>query len=104
MERRALVDAYRASGQSMREFCRTRAVSKSSLSRWFHHFGYGCQRPRCAKRQLKGDTVVHGSAPVEVELPDGLIVRFPVDTSPSLRRGSDCGVDRLGSRPRRATL
>ena len=67
---RALVDDYVAGGWTLREFCRDRGISRSSLSRWSQRFGHG---------QIRRSTRGH----VVVELPSGIVVHVPASRPPS---------------------
>ena len=68
---RALVTEYVKSERPLREFCRDRGISKSSLSRWSRRFGHGRLPPIASNR---GRTQTNEKDRIVIELANGILV------------------------------
>ncbi len=81
------LESFRASGLSIDEFCLQEGVSRSTYYRWVDQLKDGIPKPMVAEKAA-GEKAESGEAvfvpitlkasPVEIELPNGGVVRLPL--------------------------
>ena len=81
------LESFRASGLSIDEFCLQEGVSRSTYYRWVDHLKDGIPEPMVAEEAARekaesGEAafvpITLKASPVEIELPNGGIVRLPL--------------------------
>ena len=81
------LESFRASGLSIDEFCLQEGVSRSTYYRWVDHLKDGIPEPMVAeeaarKKAESGEAafvpITLKASPVEIELPNGGVVRLPL--------------------------
>ena len=82
------LESYKASGLEVDVFCLTEGVSRSTFYRWVDRLKDGIPESRIAEKEARGRVEsAEGAAfvpislkasPVEIELPNGGIVRLPL--------------------------
>jgi transposase-like protein len=100
---RDVIRRQQRSGQSVRQYCRDQGVSEPSFYAWRRELrrrhgqrakttsrraagrprAGGARRPAFVSVQLAPGTVPIGSAPIECLLPNGVVLRLPLDMEPS---------------------
>lgn len=81
-EGRAVVDAWRRSGQSSGEFARRHGLSEVRLLRWSARIAEpAATLPAFVPVVVKGDDSMNEARPVEVVLTSGVVVRAAACTS-----------------------
>lgn len=92
---RTIVEDWKSSGLTLREYCEGRPVSRSRLSWWARHFGYGQRRPvACpppapstdASSTSACDKATAQLAVLVVEVPGTCVLRFLVEPAPEYLR------------------
>ncbi len=81
------LESYKASGLSVDDFCLQEGVSRSTFYRWVRELKNGIPEPLAAEREAR-ERVESGEAtfvpitlkasPVQIELPNGGVVRLPL--------------------------
>jgi len=86
------LESYRASGLGVDVFCLQEGVSRSTFYRWVDRLKNGIPEPIAAeeeagKQAQSGEAVFMPitlkASPVEIELPNGGVVRLPLGVEPS---------------------
>ena len=81
------LDSFKASGLSIDEFCLQEGVSRSTYYRWVDQLKDGIPKPMVAEEANREKAESGGAAfvpitlkasPVEIELPNGGVVRLPL--------------------------
>jgi len=81
------LESFRASGLSIDEFCLQEGVSRSTYYRWVDHLKAGIPKEMVAEKAAreKGESgeaafvpITLKASPVEIELPNGGVVRLPL--------------------------
>jgi len=81
------LDSFKASGLSIDEFCLQEGVSRSTYYRWVNHLKDGIPEPMVAEKAARGKAesgevafvpITLKASPVEIELPNGGVVRLPL--------------------------
>ena len=81
------LESFRASGLSIDEFCLQEGVSRSTYSRWVSQLKNGIPESMQAEKEIRervesGETafvpITLKASPVEIELPNGGVVRLPL--------------------------
>ena len=81
------LDSFKAGGLSIDEFCLREGVSRSTFYRWVDRLKDGIPEPMVAEKAAREKVESGGAAfvpitlkasPVEIELPNGGIVRLPL--------------------------
>ncbi len=81
------LESFKASGLSIDEFCLQEGVSRSTYYRWVDHLKEGIPEPMVAEEANREKAESGGAAfvpitlkasPVEIELPNGGVVRLPL--------------------------
>ncbi len=81
------LESYKASGLEVDVFCLREGVSRSTFYRWVDRLKDGIPEPTVAEKAARGRAESGGAAfvpitlkasPVEIELPNGGIVRLPL--------------------------
>jgi transposase-like protein len=81
------LDSFKASGLSIDEFCLQEGVSRSTYYRWVEQLKEGIPKPMVAQKDAleKSETgeaafvpITLKASPVEIELPNGGVVRLPL--------------------------
>ena len=81
------LESFKASGLSIDEFCLQEGVSRSTYYRWVDHLKEGIPEPMVAEEASREKAESGGAAfvpitlkasPVEIELPNGGVVRLPL--------------------------
>lgn len=72
---RVVVDAWRASGETVAEFSRTHGIASERLARWAARLGDPAVRFHPVR--LTPEPEGRGAGVIEIELRDGTIVRLP---------------------------
>jgi hypothetical protein len=81
------LDSFKAGGLSIDEFCLQEGVSRSTYYRWVEHLKEGIPKPMVAQKDAweKAESgqaafvpITLKASPVEIELPNGGVVRLPL--------------------------
>ncbi len=81
------LESFKASGLSLDEFCLREGVSRSTYYRWVDHLKDGIPKPmltekaareRAESGQAAFVPITLKASPVEIELPNGGVVRLPL--------------------------
>ncbi len=81
------LESFKASGLSIDEFCLQEGVSRSTYYRWVDQLKDGVPKPMVAEKATREKAESGGAAfvpitlkasPVEIELPNGGVVRLPL--------------------------
>ena len=81
------LDSFKAGGLSIDEFCLREGVSRSTFYRWVDRLKDGIPEPMVAEKAAREKVESGGAAfvpitlkasPVEIELPNGGVVRLPL--------------------------
>ena len=79
------LEGYHGSGESIEDFCRREGVSRSTFYRWLDRLKDGIPESIAADQEASSQSsqaafvpITLKASPVEVELPNGGIVRLPL--------------------------
>jgi transposase len=81
------LDSFKASGLSIDEFCLQEGVSRSTYYRWVDQLKDGVPKPMVAEKAAQQQAesgeaafvpITLKASPVEIELPNGGVVRLPL--------------------------
>ena len=81
------LESFKASGLSIDEFCLREGVSRSTYYRWVDHLKEGIPEPMVAEKAARKKAesgqaafvpITLKASPVEIELPNGGVVRLPL--------------------------
>ena len=82
------IEDYRASGLSVAEFCQQEEISKSTFHRWVNQLRDGIPqsileagqaRKEIASGEAKFLPIAIKASPIEIEFPNSMVVRLPLD-------------------------
>ena len=82
------IEDYQASGLSVEEFCQQEEVSKATFYRWVNQLRDGIPQAILEAGQVRKEIasgeaeflpVAIKASPIEIEFPNGMVVRLPLD-------------------------